>query len=72
MSTVILEKIDMLETLFRQYEITGKELAKVKRLANKLRKKDITVSVIGQFKRGKSTLVNSILQEKLCRWELFR
>lgn len=65
MSTVILEKIDILENLFRQYEITGKELAKVKRLANKLRKKDITVSVIGQFKRGKSTLVNSILQEKI-------
>ncbi|MBK5254124.1 MAG: dynamin family protein [Peptostreptococcaceae bacterium] len=46
-------------------EITAAEHAKACELINKLENQSITVSVIGQFKRGKSTLVNTILGEKL-------
>ena len=54
-----------LETLFEKYEITASELAQVRLLEEKLNKQEMTVSVIGQFKRGKSTLVNGILGEKV-------
>ncbi len=50
---------------FSKYEITSGELARTQELIEKLENKEITVSVIGQFKRGKSTLVNSILQDKI-------
>jgi septin family protein len=46
-------------------EITAAEHARACELVNKLENQSITVSVIGQFKRGKSTLVNTILGEKL-------
>ncbi|SCK00127.1 GTPase Era [uncultured Eubacterium sp.] len=35
----------------------------VKTLIDKLENRDITVSIIGQFKRGKSTLANAILED---------
>ena len=61
----ILEKVKQLETLFSKYEITGRELMQVRTLAEKIEKQEMTVSVIGQFKRGKSTLVNGILGDKV-------
>ena len=61
----IVEKVKQLETLFSKYEITGRELAQVRALAEKIEKQEMTVSVIGQFKRGKSTLVNGILKDKV-------
>ena len=51
--------------LFSQYEITAAEAARAKELTDRLEKNDITVSVIGQFKRGKSALVNAILEDKI-------
>ncbi len=65
MSESIMEKVKQLETLFGKYEITGSELMQVRMLEEKLNKQEMTVSVIGQFKRGKSTLVNGILGEKV-------
>ena len=62
---MVLERVKKLETLFSKYEITAAELAKVKALEEKLVNSEMTVSVIGQFKRGKSTMVNAILQEKI-------
>lgn len=50
---------------FSKYEITSGELARTQELIEKLENKEITVSVIGQFKRGKSTLVNAILEDKI-------
>lgn len=61
----ILEKVKQLEELFGKYEITGRELAQVRALAEKMEKQEMTVSVIGQFKRGKSTLVNGILGDEV-------
>ena len=61
----MMERVKQLETLFEKYEITASELAQVRLLEEKLNKQEMTVSVIGQFKRGKSTLVNGILGEKV-------
>ncbi len=46
-------------------ELCGGEAARVKEVMSRLENQEITVSVIGQFKRGKSTLVNAILGEQL-------
>ena len=59
----ILEKVKEAEKLFSDYEITGNELARVQKLREKLESDHVTVSVIGQFKRGKSALVNGILED---------
>ena len=59
----ILEEVKEAEKLFSDYEITGNELARVQKLREKLESDHVTVSVIGQFKRGKSALVNRILED---------
>lgn len=51
--------------LLSSTEITAAEYVKATELVDKLEDQSITVSVIGQFKRGKSTLVNTILGEDL-------
>lgn len=51
--------------VFSKYEITKGEAERTKELISKLEKQEITVSVIGQFKRGKSTLVNAMLEDKI-------
>ena len=61
----ILEKVKEAEKLFADYEITGNELARVQKLRKKLESDHVTVSVIGQFKRGKSALVNRILEDEV-------
>jgi len=61
----ILQKIKDAKQLFASYEITGRELSRVCALEEKLENQKLTVSVIGQFKRGKSALVNSILEDKI-------
>jgi len=65
MENNILQKINETEGLFANYEITGKELARVRQLKDKLENEKMTVSVIGQFKRGKSALTNGILGDKI-------
>ena len=61
----ILEIVKDTAEAFSKYEITSGELARTQELIEKLENKKITVSVIGQFKRGKSTLVNAILEDKI-------
>ena len=51
--------------LFSPFEICQREANKAKELAEKLENQQVTISVIGQFKRGKSTLVNAILQDEI-------
>lgn len=51
------------QELFKPFEICQKEYRKAQELEEKLVNQDINISVIGQFKRGKSTLVNAILEE---------
>ncbi len=65
MENTILDKIKEAEVLFSSYEITGTELSRVRQLKEKLENQQMTVSVIGQFKRGKSALTNGILEDQI-------
>ena len=53
------------QELYKPFEICQKEYQKAKEFENKILNQDINISVIGQFKRGKSTLVNAILGEEI-------
>ena len=59
----ILETIKKTEALISASEILGGETVRIHALRSKLENRNITVSVIGQFKRGKSALVNAVLEE---------
>ncbi|MEG0918862.1 MAG: dynamin family protein [Anaerovoracaceae bacterium] len=61
----ILTTIRQAEGIMHLTEICRKEEARANKLARRLDNKEITISVIGQFKRGKSSLVNSLIGEKL-------
>ena len=61
----ILELTEKLQREFEAYELCRLQASQVAGLADKLRKDDVTLAVIGQFKRGKTSMVNSILGEKL-------
>ena len=61
----ILEITKEMRDVFSQYELTRKELKRTEELIDKIENQKITISVIGQFKRGKSMLVNSILGDKI-------
>lgn len=61
----ILELTKEAHSLLASSEICAGAAAQGAELLKKLESQEIVVSVIGQFKRGKSTLVNAILGEKL-------
>lgn len=65
MYSSILDVAKGVEDILAANEICGGEAARVRALIDKLENNKITVSVIGQFKRGKSTLVNGILGDKI-------
>lgn len=62
---------NILDTTKRVYELLAADQActgqakEVKLLADKLENRSLTVSVIGQFKRGKSTLSNAVLEDDI-------
>ena len=64
MSTVY-NRIKELKDIFDRYEICTEESERTQALIDKMEQNSMTISVIGQFKRGKSTLVNAILGEEL-------
>ncbi|MBR3718342.1 MAG: dynamin family protein, partial [Firmicutes bacterium] len=61
----ILEYVKETEELLSTSEILGAQTARAAGLREKLEDQSITVSVIGQFKRGKSCLVNALLGEDI-------
>lgn len=61
----ILKVTKDVETLFDGYELCRPQKNKISDLRSKLENNNITVAVIGQFKRGKTTLVNKMLGKKL-------
>lgn len=61
----ILDIVKQTEELMGSSEILGAQTARMAALREKLEDENITVSVIGQFKRGKSTLINAFLGEEL-------
>lgn len=62
-STIDLAK--QIEGLLSLSELCGTEETRAREVKERLLSREITVSVIGQFKRGKSTLVNAMLGEEL-------
>ncbi len=65
MNEKIIDNVKEALALFESSEVCNAEYLKTKALLDKLEKDDMTISVIGQFKRGKSTLVNAILGEEI-------
>lgn len=61
----IIEITKEMRDIFAEYELTKKEFARTEELIDKIENKKITVSVIGQFKRGKSMLVNAMIGENV-------
>ena len=59
----IREKTEAAYQFLSAEEATSGQAAQVKTLLEKLDDEDVTVAVIGQFKRGKSALSNRILGE---------
>lgn len=51
--------------LLRASELLGRQADRAEKLLAKLEEDLITVAVIGQFKRGKSALINALLEEDL-------
>lgn len=65
MSLNIKQDLENAKKLFSVTQVCAAEEKKVSELIEKQDKSEITVSVIGQFKRGKSTLVNALLGEEI-------
>lgn len=65
MGESVLNKAERAAALLAGSDVCGMEAVRIQELCRRLGSQEITVSVIGQFKRGKSTLVNAILGEEL-------
>ena len=51
--------------LLEETDICGEQVSRLKSLCRRLENKEFIISVFGQFKRGKSTFINSALGEKI-------
>lgn len=60
----ILEITKKLQMTFAEYELCRLQTEQIGGLVEKLENNDVTISVIGQFKRGKTTMINCILGKK--------
>lgn len=65
MNNSVLDKAKKTYQLLSDDEACSGQAQHVKTLIDKLENQDITVSIIGQFKRGKSTLANAILEDDI-------
>lgn len=65
MNNSVLDKAKKTYQLLSDDEACSGQARHVKTLIDKLENQDITVSIIGQFKRGKSTLANAILEDDI-------
>ncbi|NCB41287.1 MAG: hypothetical protein EOM59_01505 [Clostridia bacterium] len=65
MDDLIIEVLRETEELLATSDLLGGERARISTLQHKLENQSITISVIGQFKRGKSALVNALLEEEV-------
>ena len=65
MASEIKKDLERAKELFSATQVCNAEEKKVKELIEKQEKNEIVISVIGQFKRGKSTLVNALLDDEI-------
>lgn len=61
----ILQNLEKVSLLLKESGICDEQNLKIKALNQRLKNKEFIISVFGQFKRGKSTLINAILGEEL-------
>lgn len=61
----ILDTTIKAKELFSGFELCRLQEQETQKLIDRLENKKITIAVIGQFKRGKTTLINTILGERL-------
>lgn len=65
MAENIVKDLEVAKELFGATKICKAEEMRTDELKKKQEKNELTVAVIGQFKRGKSTLVNAMLEENI-------
>lgn len=63
--STLLNHLSSAGEILERSDTCASQLSDVLRLVSKLNEKQLVVSVFGQFKRGKSTLINSILKEEI-------
>ena len=63
-TTQIQKTTKSVQQLFEQYELCRLQANQIGTLVQKLERQEVTIAVIGQFKRGKTSMVNSILGNK--------
>ena len=59
------EKLDRIICSMKEVEILEEQVKKTSELIQKLSNKVLILSVVGQFKQGKSSLINAILGDEL-------
>jgi small GTP-binding protein len=60
-----MKKLDRAITLMTEAGILEKQVSKAAELRERLSENELVVSVVGQFKRGKSSLINAILGKEI-------
>jgi len=59
------EKLDKAIALMEEVEFLGEQVSRASELRRRLCGRELVISVIGQFKRGKSSLINALLGDEL-------
>lgn len=59
----MIEKLDRAIALMEQTSLLEDQASRALELRNRLRERELIISVIGQFKTGKSSLINALLGE---------
>lgn len=54
-----------IQNTMEAYELCSRQAREVRQLAQKLASHEVTIAVIGQFKRGKTTMVNQLLGSRI-------
>lgn len=63
--TNVIEKLDRAIALMKQANFLEEQVSRASEHRNRLCVRELVISVIGQFKRGKSSLINSLLGDEL-------
>ena len=61
----IRETTEKILNILEGYELCTRQAGQVRQLADRMQKQEMTLAVIGQFKRGKTSLVNRILGDDI-------
>lgn len=65
MNKTVIERLTDSKELLKRSGICEESIKKIDNLQTKLKNKELTISVIGQFKRGKTSFINTILKDNI-------